>query len=236
MKQRLIKSILNSYPRKPISLPKEYKNLYFKELKKGRSGKSIISKLVLNMEGWMHKQVVSNKNDLSYLELGCGNLNHLKYQKFFNSYDVVEPNKTYINDASNLRKNKIKNFYNTIFDIRGNKVYDRIISIAVLEHLSDLPKVLKKSNSLLKSDGLFQAGIPAEGGYFWKLASNLTTGLSFKIRTGLNYSKLMKYEHLNTAEEIITLANFFFKEVKIKYYPFNGINFSFYVYIEGKKK
>jgi len=44
----------------------------------------------------------------------------------------------------------------------------------------------------------------------------LTTGLEFRIKYGVNYGTLMKYEHVNTAQEVEELLRFFFKNVKLK--------------------
>ena len=38
----------------------------------------------------------------------------------------------------------LNKIYPNIFDINDEQVYDRILSVAVLEHLTDLPKVIEK--------------------------------------------------------------------------------------------
>ena len=59
------------------------------------------------------------------------------------------------------------------------------------------------------------------------------SGISFKLRTGQNFKDVQKHEHLNTFDEIITLINFFYEKVEIKYsYPlFFSPYFSFYANI-----
>ena len=90
---------------------------------------------------------------------------------------------------------------------------------------------MQESIKLLKHDGVFACGIPSEGGFLWGLAWRLTTGLEFKIRTGQDYGKLMRYEHLNTAYEIELMLKNFFKEVKVERFGV-GRHFSLYSYIE----
>lgn len=58
--------------------------------------------------------------------------------------------------------------------------------------------------------------IPSEGTFLWKLGWKMTTGLEFKINYNLDYGKLMKYEHVNTAEEIEQILEYFFSEVSCK--------------------
>ena len=85
---------------------------------------------------------------------------------------------------------------------RSNK-YSKIISIACLEHVDELESHLVLIKSLLTDRGLFVVAIPAEGELLWWLAWRLTTGLSFWIKYKLDYGVIMKYEHINSAAQII---------------------------------
>ena len=128
-------------------------------------------------------------------------------------------------------------FYDSIFQIK-NKKYDRIISIMTFEHLENLPEVVKKCYELLKKDGIMQIAIPCEGEFAFKLGWKLTTSLSFKIKYGLNYSKIMEHEHLNTQKEILIIIKNFFNVSRFKRSQFilPLYNLSFYSYIECVKK
>ena len=128
----------------------------------------------------------------------------------------------------------IRNIFQDISDINSAIKYDRIISIAVLEHIENLPLLIKKSIEHMNDGGIFACGIPSEGGFLWGIAWRLTTGLEFRLRTGLNYSELMRYEHLNEAAEIEILLKHYFKDVKIRRLGL-GKHFSLYTYIECKK-
>jgi len=77
--------------------------------------------------------------------------------------------------------------------------YDRVLSVAVLEHLGEMPAIIAASARLIRQGGVFQAGIPAEGGLLWGLAWRLTTAIAYRARTGLAYAPVMRHEHLNTA-------------------------------------
>ena len=101
-----------------------------------------------------------------------------------------------------------------------NKEYDRIISIMTFEHLENLPEIVKKCHKLLKKDGLLQVAIPCEGELAFKLGWKLTTGLSFRLKYGLDYSKIMRHEHLNTERNFSSNKKFFFNVKNFNEAPF----------------
>lgn len=55
----------------------------------------------------------------------------------------------------------------------------------------------------------------------------MTTGKEFKKRYDLDYERLMKYEHLNTADEIEMILKYYFQNVKRSLL---GINKTFALY------
>ena len=111
--------------------------------------------------------------------------------------------------------------------------YDRIVSIAVFEHLTDLPACLASAGLLLNPGGHLQVGIPSEGGFLWWLGWRTTTGIAFKRRYGLDYGKRMRHEHINTAPEIIALARHFFNEVSLQRFPTPFHQLSFYAHLRS---
>ncbi len=95
----------------------------------------------------MHRKVASdlknNRNDrIETLEIGSGNLNHLKYEPGNLNYDVVEPFTNLLN--SSATKNDVRNIFNDISEIDTTQKYDRITSIACFEHVTNLPDMIKK--------------------------------------------------------------------------------------------
>ena len=63
---------------------------------------------------------------------------------------------------------------------------------------------------------MMRVAIPSEGTFLWTLGWKMTTGLEFKIKYGLDYGLLMKYEHVNTAKEIQGVLEFFFEDIECK--------------------
>ncbi len=165
--------LLSSYPRQRPSLTEKHKEIYVQEYKSNRAPNSALGKAVAVLESWMHKKVAGCNGEL--LEIGAGTLNHLPYEGNLKAYDIVEPFHELYRTSPHI--SLVRNFYDDIAEVPLDHLYDRIISVAVLEHLTNLPAVIAKSGLLLHPDGIFEAGIPTEGGLLWGLGWRLTTGI-----------------------------------------------------------
>ena len=171
----------------------------------------------------MHKNILKSQNisNINTLEIGAGTLNHLMYEdlKKKDSYDIIEPKKFLFRD--NILKKKINRIYSDYLNL-PNRNYDRIISCATLEHLTDLPKFLALTAFKLKNKYSFHShSIPCEGYLAWTIANRYITGMVFKLRTGCNYNELMNHEHVNNYDEIYSIIKFFYSNVNVNYsYPF----------------
>jgi hypothetical protein len=162
------------------------------------------------------------------LEIGAGTLNQLKYEKT-EPFDIIEPFTELYANAPYLKH--IRHIYKDIDEIDLSVKYDRVISIATFEHVLDLPKVVAKSALLLNENGVLRVAIPNEGTILWKLGWQLTTGLEFKRKYGLDYSLLMKHEHVNSAAEIEEILRYFFKKHRCSCFG-SGKKFAFYRFYE----
>lgn len=165
----------------------------------------------------MHRNVVVNGHANAILEVGAGTLNHVPYESNYKYYDVVEPfTKLY---CENPEVRKVRAFYSDISEIEKTERYDRIVSIAVLEHILDLPLAIALSGIHLNDGGVFASGIPSEGGLLWGFSWRATVGLSARMRLGLDYGDLMRHEHVSTAPEIIAVISYFFRKWQISRFP-----------------
>ena len=131
------------------------------------------------------------------------------------------------------RLKDIRNVFNDISEINIGEKYNRIISVAVLEHICNLPEVVARSGLLLKPAGHFRVAIPSEGEILWTLGWKLTTGLECKIRKKIDWGDYLKYEHVNTAKEIEEILRYFYKSVKMKMLGFSR-KYSFYQFYDCK--
>lgn len=225
--------ILDQYPKTRPLLPSNFKDIYSKHYIYCRSNKGLIRKVFTYFTNWMHLQVSkksqSNKN---ILELGAGTLNHIKFETF-EKYDVIEPFDDLFN--ASLNKDKITKRYNYTTDLSDNLSYDRIISIATLEHLTNLPKDLALLAKKLKKNGIFQHSYPSESGFLWYCCSRYISGLNFYLKYKLNFDTFLKHEHVNNAREIEKIINLIFNKVQVRRFPLNLLHLSVFSYIEAKE-
>lgn len=223
--------MFENYPKERIKLPLEFQEIYSEHYKNNREGSTSASSLAQKMESWLHRKVardVMGVQDKSTLEIGAGTLNQLKYENT-KPYDIIEPfSELY---AHSEFKNHIDCVYTDIDEVSESKSYDRITSVATFEHILDLPKVVAKTCLHLNKNGSLRVSIPNEGTFVWKLGYKLTTGIEFKLKYGLDYSVLMNYEHVNTADEIEQVLNYFYGKVKCSCFGINR-KIAFYRFYE----
>jgi len=183
----------------------------------------------------MHKKVAADvqaSGPKATLEIGAGNLNQFPYELSTTPYDIVEPFRELFESSPHL--GRIRDVYHDITEIPTSTRYDRITSVAVLEHVCDLPELVARSGLLLTEGGTFRAGIPSEGTILWRLGWQMTTALDFRARYHLDYQVLMKYEHVNTAREIEEVLRYFFAEVRARVFGL-GRSLSFYQFFACSK-
>jgi len=226
------KDLLSRFPKQRPDLPEEYKKIYKELYKKNRHGCGLADKTSQWFERWMHKQVAAYPKLFPVLEIGAGTLNHIPWEPFDGDYDIVEPfDDLYLSSPNFMR---VRRIYKNIKEIPSSERYSRIISVAVLEHVTDLPDLIAKSALLLEKGCEFRAGIPSEGSVLWYLAWKFGTGLAFRRYTGLTYDKLMRYEHINKEWEIITLIKYIFNNTKIRRFPAPWFQLSLYTSVKAK--
>ncbi|MCX6622370.1 MAG: class I SAM-dependent methyltransferase [Acidobacteria bacterium] len=228
------KQLLASYPRSRPPLSEAHHGRYLKDYEENRHGRTLATGIVQKLESWMHRRVAAaQRPGDTVLEIGAGTLNHLAYESGFTRYDFVEPFEALWRQSPALHRTSSR--FADIREVGESMRYHRIVSIAVLEHLTGLPAVLARAAMLLASDGLFQAGIPTEGGMLWGLAWRYGTGIPYRLRTGLDYKTLMRHEHVNSAREILALTRHFFDHVETARFPLPAEHLSFYTYLEARR-
>lgn len=229
---RKLTKILSSYPRLRPALSEAHQRIYTSHYLQNREGSGCITRFKNGLEAWMHKRIASRQHGREVLEIGAGTLNHLTYEPAGLLYDAVEPFRELWAGRPGL--SRLRNMYGSIHELDEQSRYDRIFSIAVLEHLTELPRVVAAAGLRLRPDGRFQAGIPSEGAFLWGLGWRLSTGVSFRFRTGLSYTDLMCHEHVNQAREILQICDWLFEEVEIERFPMPLHHFSFYTTFEAR--
>jgi len=102
----------------------------------------------------------------------------------------------------------------------GDECFDLIISFNSLEHLSPLYEHLAEMKRVLKAGGRLVGGIPCEGGMAWGLGRFFTTRRYVHKRYGINYDKIICWEHPNFADYIIEQLNDQFNRQYLRLHPF----------------
>lgn len=221
--------LLRSYPRRRPPLSPAHQASYVEHYRANRAGEGI-SGIVMHLEAWMHREVARRPAD-TILEIGAGNLNHVPYHPAARIYDAVEPFRELWEDSPH--RHSVRTIFRDITEIPQEPAYDQVISIAVLEHLTDLPFLLARSALLLREGGSLRAGFPSEGGLLWGLAWRCTTGVAYRLKRGLDYGAIMRHEHVNSAREILLLLRYFFAQVEVARFPAAWHALSFYTVVSA---
>ena len=228
--------VLQNFPKKRQELPSEFQAIYESHYKKNRQGETKATSLSMRMERWLHARVAEDVQDatgsgLKTLEIGAGMLNQLPFEPGVLTYDIVEPFEELYRGSGHL--GRIRKVYADITEIPEGIRYDRITSVACFEHILNLPEVVANAVVLLEKSGSLRVSIPNEGTILWKMGT-LLTGYEFKKLYGLDYQGLMRYEHVNTADEIETVLKYFFHSVNASAFGITK-TFAFYRFLNCTK-
>jgi SAM-dependent methyltransferase len=223
--------LFRQFPKIRPPLPAAYVALYEREYLANRTSGGLANQLARRLESWMHLKVRSSARKASedILELGAGSLNHISWERAVAAYDIVEPFHALFEGSEKLAS--VRQIYDQISEIPPERQYDRILSVAVLEHMLDLPKEIALACTHLRDDGVFCGGFPTEGGWLWQMAWRYGTGAAFRRRTGLDYAVMMRHEHVNTAEEIENCVRYYFHDVAMVRFPIQLRFLSLYTFV-----
>jgi len=97
-----------------------------------------------------------------------------------------------------------------------------VISIYNLEHIAQLQLVLAEVHRVLASGGRFLIALPCEGGLLWNLGRELTTRRTFQRAYGIDYDKVIAYEHVWDLRGVLSEleSSGLFEIIERKYFPF----------------
>jgi hypothetical protein len=227
-------TVLARFPKERPALTPEIEAIYLRQYKENRSGRTPAASAAQRLERWMHWQVaadVAGGAAKATLELGAGMLNQLPYEPAGGAYDIVEPFRELYAHAPD--RGRVREVFADIAETPAGRRYQRITSIAALEHMCDLPLVLARAARLLDDGGGLRVAYPSEGGFLWTLGWMATTGLEFRLRHGLDYGIMMRHEHVNSAAEIEALVRALFGEVRIRSFGL-GRQLSLYRFLEAR--
>jgi ubiquinone/menaquinone biosynthesis C-methylase UbiE len=145
-------------------------------------------------------RLITTKEKL--VEIGCGTGDFIPYCPC-EQYIGLDISKDFISTAQQKfpqYKFVVGDAYDLPFENRSVK---SIISFAMLEHLKELNAALEQVNRVLMDDGEFIFGIPTEG-LLYRIGRNITTKRHVQKATGANYDELLKKEHVNKCEDVLS--------------------------------
>ena len=97
--------------------------------------------------------------------------------------------------------------------------FDRVLAIHLLEHLYNLPAALDEVARVLRPDGVFSVVIPCEGGLLYSAGRHVTTKRIFEKRYGLPYEWMIRYDHCNSAREVLGELRSRFRVRRSTFFP-----------------
>lgn len=200
-----------------VAWGKTYINFYTSNQRAG------VGKLVNEM-GY---KVMSHANleNLTVLEIGAGDVQHLRYVEGRPSEYIVADVSAEMLETARRKLNSASLNSREILLKRGEKLpvsdnsIDIVISFYALEHIHPLQPYLQEIYRVLKPGGMLIGAIPAEGGLAWGLGRAITTRRWFKRNTNIDPDKIICWEHPNFADEIIRELNRHFRFSRIQYWP-----------------
>jgi SAM-dependent methyltransferase len=234
---RDLEGVLARFPKTRPVLPPKLQAIYTRQYIENRAGATPAASASQTLERWLHRQVAADVvgrigGTGATLEIGAGTLNQLAFEPANPAYDIVEPFEALY--AFSPQRGRIRTIFKDVAEVPAGGAYDRITSVASLEHICDLPLVLARAVRLLAPGGTLRTAIPSEGGFLWKLGWMCTTGLEFRLRHGLSYGLMMAHEHVNDAAEIETLIRALFEEVEVRSFGF-GRQLSLYRFLAARR-
>ena len=171
------------------------------------------------------------------LEIGPGIIRHLQFIKNKPvKYSICDINE----DILNISKQQLRTAQIPCDSILlqserssselpfSDESFDIVISFNSLEHLYPLDIHLIEIKRILKKvGGQLVGGFPCEGGLAWGLGRFLTTRRYVHKNYGINYDKIICWEHPNFANYIIERLDFHFEREYLKLHPISWLPIDF---------
>ena len=168
------------------------------------------------MEGQFSRDQVFDR----VIEVGAGTGKHLEFVRHrFASYLMTDISERHLRQiAINSPSVRIE-VADAAFLPYENSSFDRLISVANLEHLPNPHLVLEEWRRVVRPGGTISISIPTEGGIAWNLGRYLTTRRYFR-RMGLDLDYIIAREHINACYRLVSLIRHYFPSRREIWWPF----------------
>jgi SAM-dependent methyltransferase len=186
-----------------------------------------LGKILPEKFGWVDKvnhsyALRSAATGLRTLEIGPGNGSHIARE------DLSEQREYVVLELRESLSAQIGAKYPNLRVVVGDcqsrlefedDAFDRVLAIHVLEHLENLPAALREISRVMRKFARFSVVIPCEGGWAYSLGRRLTIQRTFEKRYKMPYDWMIRYEHINKAQEVVDELKKVFRVVDRKFYP-----------------
>lgn len=162
------------------------------------------------------------------LEIGPGVIRHIPYIKGIpEKYFICDVEKEFLNKS--LKKLQDANIPSETILLQEESLtlkhvpsscVDFVLSFSSLEHIVLLNGYLTEIKRILKPNGHLTGTIPCEGGLLWGVGRFLTTRRFMKKKYGIDYDKLICWEHVNFADQIFKQLDNLFICAHKRLHPF----------------
>ena len=171
---------------------------------------------------WCEKQFGKNIYFNRVLEVGGGTGEHLHHIKHsYSTYHLTDLNSKLLDKARSIWDSNSKIIFEEADTLKlkyPDNYFDRLISMANLEHIPNPHIALKEWKRVVKPGGTISIMIPTEGGIAWNLGRYLTTRRYFQ-KKGLSLDYIIAREHINACYRLHALIMFYFEKRKDHWWP-----------------
>ncbi len=180
---------------------------------------------VVNDAGYrvMNRLIMSGKK---VLEVGPGDIDHIKYWRGHPSQLVIADIKQEMLDRSTVKlKHGKVNYKTQLLPTKttalpfADDTFDLVVTFYSLEHLFPLKTHLKEIHRVLKPGGKLVGAIPSEGGLAWGMGRFLTSRNWLLKNTHINPDKIICWEHPNFADGILKTLDSMFQKTYLSFWP-----------------
>jgi len=154
------------------------------------------------------------------LEVGCGHGHHLRYgENKYETYIGVDIEHKFLRTVKNrFPGTHLINGDAYAMPFRDNSV-DCVLSVYCFEHLRRLPLCLANIRRVLRPEGHLLVGLPAEGGFLYRVGRSLTSKPYMRRKYGIDYDAIVRWEHRNTFKEVVEKIKEQFEIVEQRFIP-----------------
>lgn len=181
---------------------------------------------IVNDAGYRIMEYVDLKG-LRVLEIGPGDINHIKYWNGNPDQFVVADIRQAMLDLSVKKLSDACVDYSTALVSRSDEgnlpfddyEFDLVVSFYAFEHLYPLQRYLDGMLRVLKPGGKIVGAIPCEGGLAWGMGRYLTSRRWLLKNTNVNPDKIICWEHPNFANQILAVLDQQMIQKKLLFWP-----------------